>query len=152
LAIFAIATVIRRRAHSPDVLKWRIAMLVAIGTAGVILSLGTKTPVYGWLFAIFPPIRSLPAPGRFGNLFLLAVAVLGGIGVSMVRWQWLAVVLLVLVTLESLCAPIEYTPFTGIPGVYAQIGKEPGRVVVAETPFWTRAGIFHNAEYELGST
>jgi hypothetical protein len=127
-------------------------MLVAIGAAGFILSLGTNTPVYGWLFAIVPPIRSLRAAARFGNLFLLAVAVLGGIGASMVRRRWLAIALLVLVNVESLCAPIEYTPFTGVPGVYRQIAKEPGRVIVAEVPFWTRAGIFHNAEYELGST
>src|SRR5205807_39496 len=76
---------IRRRASAPDVLRWRIAMLAAIGLAGVILSLGTNTPVYGWLFAVFPPIRSLRVAARFGNLFLLAVAVLGGVGVSMVR-------------------------------------------------------------------
>jgi hypothetical protein len=152
LAAFAIATVARRRAIAPAVLKWRIAMLIAIGAAGFVLSLGTHTPVYGWLFAVFPPVRSLRAAGRFGNLFLLAVAVLGGIGVSMVRQQWLAIVLLVLVNIESLCAPITYTPFTGIPGVYAQIAREAGPVVVAEVPFWTRDAIFQNAEYELGST
>jgi hypothetical protein len=150
LAAFAIATAVRRAA--PAVLKWRVAMLIAIAAAGFILSLGTNTPIYGWLFAAFPPVRSLRAAGRFGNLFLLAIAVLGGIGVSMVRRQWLAIVLLVLVNIESLCAPIEYTPFTGIPGVYAQIAREPGRVVVAEVPFWTRDAIFRNAEYELGST
>jgi hypothetical protein len=152
LAGFAVAAAIKRRARAPDVLRWRIAMLVAIGAAGVILSLGTNTPVYGWLFAVFPPIRSLRAASRFGNLFLLAVAILGGIGVSMVRRQWLAIALLVLVNLESLCAPIGYVPFTGIPGIYREIAREPGRVVVAEVPFWTRAGIFQNGPYELAST
>jgi len=152
LAAFAIIAAVRRRASAPEVLKWRIAMLIAIGAAGFVLSLGTNTPIYGWLFAVFPPVRSLRAAGRFGNLFLLAVAVLGGIGASMLRRQWLAIALLVLVNIESLRAPIQYTPFTGIPGVYAQIAREPGRVVVAEVPFWTRDAIFQNAEYELGST
>jgi hypothetical protein len=127
-------------------------MLVAIGMAGMILSLGTHTPIYRWLFAGFPPIRSLRAASRFGNLFLLAMAALGGIGLSMVRRRWLGIALLVLVNVESLRAPIVYAPFTGIPGIYAQIAREPGRVVVAEVPFWTRPGVFQNAEYELGST
>ena len=127
-------------------------MLVAIGAAGVVLSLGPNTPVYGWLFAVFPPIRSLRAASRFGNLFLLSVAVLGGVGMSMVRRRWLAIALLVLVNAESLRAPITYDPFTGIPGIYRQIALEPGHVVVAEVPFWPRAGVFQNAEYELGST
>jgi hypothetical protein len=70
----------------------------------------------------------------------------------MVRRRWLAIALLVLVNLESLQAPMAYQPFTGISGVYAQIAREPGRVVVAEMPFWTRAGVFQNGEYELGST
>jgi hypothetical protein len=137
---------------APSVLGWRVAMLVAIGLAGVILSLGTHTPVYGWLFAIFPPIRSLRAASRFGNLFLLAVAVLGGMAVSWTERRWLAIALLVLVNIESLRAPIAYEPFTGIPGVYAEVARERGRVVVAELPFWPRAGIFQNGLYELGST
>ena len=127
-------------------------MLAAIGLAGVILSLGTHTPVYGWLFAIFPPIRSLRAASRFGNLFLLAVAVLGGISVSWIERRWVAIVLLVLVNVESLRAPIAYEPFTGIPGVYKEVAREGPSVVVAEVPFWPRAGVFQNGLYELGST
>jgi hypothetical protein len=152
LAVVAVATVTRRRFGAPDVLRWRVAMLVAIAATGVVLSFGTNTPIYHWVFAAFPPIRSLRAAARFGNLFLLAVAILGGIGASMVRRRSLAIALLVVVNLESLHAPITYEPFTGIPGIYAQIAREPGRVVVAEVPFWTRAGVFQNAEYELGST
>jgi hypothetical protein len=152
LAAVAIAAAIRHRGPNPDALRWRVAMLVAIGVAGMILSLGTHTPIYKWAFAVCPPIRSLRAASRFGNLFLLAMAVLGGIGISMVRRRWLAIALLVLVNVESLRAPITYAPFTGIPGVYAQIAREPGRLVVAEVPFWTRPGVFQNAEYELGST
>jgi hypothetical protein len=152
LAAAAVVIGIRRSVLKPDVRQWRIAMLVAIGAAGVILSLGTNTPIYGWAFAIFPPIRSLRAAARFGNLFLLALAILAGIGSSMVRRRWIAVALLVLVNIESLRAPIAYEPFTGIPGVYRLIAEEPGRVLVADVPFWTRDAVFRNAEYELGST
>lgn len=152
LAIVAIAATIRRRTQPVDALRWRVAMLVAIGAVGVVLSLGTNTPIYGWAFAWFPPIRSLRAAARFGNLFLLAVAVLGGIGVSRLKPRWVGLVLLVVVNVESLQAPMTYEPFTGIPGVYTQIAREPGRVVVAEVPFWTRAAVFQNAPYELAST
>jgi hypothetical protein len=168
LAAFVVVTTMRRRgifmsapgaaapsatmSTAPSVLRWRVAMLAAIGLAGVILSLGTQTPVYRWLFAIFPPIRSLRAASRFGNLFLLAVSVLGGIAVSWTQRRWVAIALLVLVNIESLRAPIAYEPFTGIPGVYKEVAREGSSVVLAEVPFWPRAGIFQNGPYELGST
>jgi hypothetical protein len=152
LAAAAIVMAVRGRRSKPDALGWRVAMLVAIGVTGVVLSLGTNTPIYGWMFTIFPPIRSLRAAARFGNLFLLAIAVLAGIGSSMVRRRWIAVALLVLVNVESLRAPIDYQPFTGVPAVYKLIADEPGRVVVADVPFWTRDAVFENAPYELGST
>ena len=46
-------------------------MVVAIGLTGFVLSLGPATPLYGWLYAIFPPMQGLRAAARFGNLFLL---------------------------------------------------------------------------------
>jgi hypothetical protein len=152
LAAAAIVIAVRRRPPIPDEFRWRVAMLVAIGVAGVVLSLGTNTPIYGWTFAIFPPIRSLRAAARFGNLFLLAIALLAGIGASRVQRRWIAVALLVLVNVESLRAPIDYQPFTGIPAVYRLIADEPGHVVVVDVPFWTRDAVFENASYELGST
>jgi hypothetical protein len=82
LAILAIVLAWRRRPAPGDPLRARIVMLVAIGAVGIVLSLGTATPVYGWVFAIFPPMQGLRAAARFGNLFLLAVAVLGGIGLA----------------------------------------------------------------------
>src|SRR6187401_1367644 len=98
-------------------------MLLAIGAAGVILSLGTATPVYGWLFAVFPPMQGLRAAARFGNLFLLAIAVLAGLGCAAMlrdraRGGWLAILFIVLVNAEALQAPFTYTRFDGIPGIY----------------------------------
>jgi hypothetical protein len=174
LAGIAIAAAARRRRAGDDCTRARVVMLVAIGVAGSVLSLGLATPVYGWLFAVFPPIRGLRAAARFGNLFLLAVAVLGGMGLATLlppeggsheisrdksrgfRLQaeggWLAIALVVLVNLESLRAPLEYQPFRGIPGVYKLLAGEPGPVVLAEQPFFPRQGIFLNAPYVLAST
>jgi hypothetical protein len=132
--------------------RWRIAALVAITFAGAVLSLGTNTPVYGWLYRVFPPMQGLRAAARFGNLFLLGMAVLAGFGVSRVGRLAAAVVLLVLVNLEALRAPFVYAPFTGIPSVYALLRDEPGRVVVAEQPFYPRWAIFLNGAYVLNST
>jgi len=146
-------------------------MLIAIGLAGFILSLGTATPVYGWLFHVFPPMQGLRAAARFGNLFLLAVAVLGGLGLAQAlppegerhetstrafRFQaeggWLAIALLILVNAEALRAPFTYQPFTGIPAIYTLLRDEPGPVVVAEQPFFPRWAIFENGPYVLAST
>lgn len=128
-------------------------MLMAIGITGLVLSLGTATPIYGWAFNLFPPMQGLRAAARFGNLFLLAVAMLGGLGLALWRpGRSFAVVLLVLANLESLRAPFSYTPFTGIPGLYRLLAQEPGPVVLAEQPFFPRSAIFQNSPYVLAST
>ena len=46
-------------------------MLLGIGAIGFVLSLGMQTPVYGWVYHVFPPMQGLRAAARFGNLFLL---------------------------------------------------------------------------------
>ena len=148
LAIAGVALGVRHR-------EWRgrIAMLAAVGAAGVLLSLGTATPVYGWVFAAFPPMRGLRAAARFGVLFLLAVAALGGIGLAL--WKprrSIAIALVVLANAESLRAPFEYRDFTGIPAVYRLLADEPGKVVLVEQPFFPREAIFENAPYVLNST
>ena len=63
----------------------RVVMLVAIAVTGMVLSLGTRTPVYGWLYHIFPPMQGLRAAARFGNLFLLGMAVLSAFGMAALR-------------------------------------------------------------------
>jgi hypothetical protein len=164
LALAGIGIVLawRRRPASGDPLRARALMLIAIGLAGVVLSLGTATPVYGWLFHVFPPMQGLRAAARFGNLFLLAVAGLGGIGLSQtlpqrggsheIRTRWLTIALVIVVNAESLRAPFTYQPFTGIPAIYTLLRDEPGPVVVAEQPFFPRSAIFENGPYVLAST
>ena len=59
----------------------RVSGVLLMGVIGLVLSLGTRTPVYGWLYDNVPLMSSLRAAGRFGILFLMAAAVLAGFGV-----------------------------------------------------------------------
>jgi hypothetical protein len=158
LAIAALGWTLRLPA-ADGLARRRIAMLVAIATIGVLLSLGTRTPVYGWVYSVFPPMQGLRAASRFGNLFLLAMAVLAAFGLAGLRrrlparWAGLAVVgLVVLANIESLRAPFLYTRFEGIPKVYSLLANEPGPVILAEVPFYPPQGVFENGGYVLNST
>ena len=155
LAAFCVWIAARRSATS----RWRVLMLVAITVTGLVLSLGTRTPVYGWLFYIFPPMQGLRAAARFGNLFLLGMAVLAGLGLAALRARfhpraamWLGVVLIAAANLESLRAPFVYKRFEGIQPIYSLLAHEPGRVVLVETPFYPARAAFENAPYVLAST
>jgi hypothetical protein len=197
LTLVAIVVGVQRAEWRP-----RIAMLTAIAVVGVVLSLGTATPLYGWLFNVFPPMQGLRAAARFGNLFLIGVAVLAGLGLAFWRGdrprrhlppeggshgspgygdspaqtrgdsptradsptqtrgfrlqadvkRSIAIVLVAVVNLEALRAPFSYREFTGIPGIYRMLADAPGRVVLAEQPFYPRWAIFENAPYVLAST
>jgi hypothetical protein len=165
LASVAVIAAVRTREFRP-----RVFMLVAIAAVGLVLSLGTATPAYAVLFHIFPPMQGLRAAARFGNLFLLGIALLGGIGLAVlrkslppegarhnsdrfrVRAQGLGILLLVLANIESLRAPFTYREFAGIPGIYRLLAQERGPVVLAEQPFFPRWMIFENAPYVLNST
>jgi hypothetical protein len=145
---------LRTRAHAS-----RVVMLIALGVVGFVLSLGVRTPVYGWLFAVFPPMQSLRAAARFGNLFLLALAVAAGLGLAAVsrgigsrRRRAMAIAALLLATLEALRAPISYRRFNGVPGLYDLLARESAPVVLAEMPFYPGHAAFQNAEYVLNST
>jgi hypothetical protein len=159
LAAFAIVGI-----HSRNrMLRQRVIMLGLIALVGFVLSLGTHTPVYAWVYRVFPPMQGLRVAARFGNLFLLGMSGLAGLGLSRISLTLasrpgaaryaaaLAALLVVIANLESLRAPIEYQPFTGIPALYKSLETE-GRVVLAEVPFYPRQAAFENAEYVLNST
>ena len=141
----------------------RVTTLFAIALVGFVLSLGTHTPAYGWLYRLFPPMHGLRVAARFGNLFLLGMAGLAGFGLAHLQRKLasrpglapystiLAVLLVVVANLESLRAPIQYQRFPGIPPLYRLLTTEP-RVVLAEVPFYPRQATFENAEYVLNST
>ena len=166
LAVAAIYWTVRRRGPDGDagpqlaaLTRRRIVMLVAIALTGFLLSLGTRTPVYGWVYHMFPPMQGLRAAARFGNLFLLGMAVLAAFGLAGLRRRLparhaglIVVALVVLANLESLRAPFLYTRFEGIPKIYSLLAKEPGRVVLAEVPFYPAQAVFENGAYVLNST
>ena len=136
-----------------------VPALMALCVVGCVLSLGTRTPFYGWLYAVFPPMSGLRGAARFGILFLLGMAMLAGIGLASLRLRLsrragalVAVTALIVVNLEALRAPFDYTLFRGIPGLYGLLAKEPGRVVLVEVPFYPAAATAQNAEYVLNST
>jgi hypothetical protein len=150
IALAVLALTLARR--DPAQTRRRIVMMAVIAAAGAVLSLGTATPVYGWLFHVFPPMQGLRAAARFGNLFLLGMAVLAGFAAARVKKPALAFTLIALVNAEALRAPFTYQPFTGIPPIYAMLRDEPGPVVVAEQPFFPRWAIFQNGPYVLAAT
>jgi hypothetical protein len=155
---------VTREQAPPALTRARIRMLLLIAAVGVLLSLGTHTPLYGWLFDVFPPIRGMRAASRFGTLFVLAFACLAGLGLAYLgsarapgarRAAWmpaLAAAIVLVANLESLAAPIGYYPFAGIPEIYARLATEPGPVVLVEIPLYRRSQISNNSPYVLAST
>ena len=144
---------------SHSLTRRRVVMLVAIAVIGMVLSLGTRTPVYGWLYHVFPPMQGLRAAARFGNLFLLGMAVLSAFGMAALRRRLhgrtalaVGIGLVALANLESLRAPLHYTRFDGIPAIYSLLAEEPSRVILVEVPFYPPNGVFQNGRYVLNST
>jgi len=149
----------RTKENADGLNRRRILMLLVLALTGFVLSLGLRTPVYGWVYHAFPPMQGLRAAARFGNLFLLGMAALAGIGLAAARTRFparraggIAALLVVAANLESLRAPVGYTKFEGIPPIYSVLAKEPGRVLLVEVPFWPPQAAFHQAEYVLNST
>ncbi|MCY4660093.1 MAG: hypothetical protein OXF93_09825 [Acidobacteria bacterium] len=133
-------------------------MLLGVAAGGLLLSLGSLTPVYDWAYAVIPPIQSLRAPSRFGILVVFAVASLAGLGLAALRravsprWGVAgAVGLLAVATVECLHAPIPYRSVDWSPPIHrALAAAEPGPVV--ELPLHYGGQFHRNAWYLLAST
>jgi hypothetical protein len=72
LALSGVALGVRRRTQTAG----RRRMLVAIAAVGFVLSLGTMTPLYAWVYHVVPPMQGIRAAARFGYLVLFTVAAL----------------------------------------------------------------------------
>ena len=136
----------------------RARMCLAVGIAGVALSLGPRLPGYGILYTVVPVLRAVRASARFGYLATLAVAALAGFGVAVLRrrvparrWTGVTIGLLAAATIESLAAPLGLTRFDGIPPIYAHVPRDPNTRVV-ELPFWGANSSHFHASYMLNST
>jgi hypothetical protein len=136
----------------------RARMALAIGLVGLYLSFGPHAPGYATLFEVLPLLKAIRGTARFGYMVTLAVAMLAGFGVVIVRrrtppstWRPLAVMLVLFAALEPMAAPLGLTRFDGIPPVFDRLPREQG-VVAVEVPFpGPRSAQFH-AHAMLNST
>jgi hypothetical protein len=139
--------------------RTRILAMAAMAILGGVLALGTRTPIYAWLYDYVPLVSSLRAAGRFGILFLLGVGVVAAFGFAWVRERLgprmraaATVMVLLAANAEQLRAPLTFTPYRGIPQPYALLADDPGPVVLVEVPFHLPETIFMNGEYVFNST
>src|SRR5262249_17645134 len=110
----------------------RLWALIAIGLAGLVLSLGPATPIYRVAYHVFLPLQGLRVPARFGYLPLFSIAILAGYGVAALTQRprsraasvAIATLALALVTVEAWQGPVPTVPFTGVPTIYAELDKE----------------------------
>jgi hypothetical protein len=149
----ALATILRGEAWRDP----RARMALAIGAAGALLSLGANLPGYRSLFEVIALLQGIRVVSRFGWLTLLALPVLAGFALA--GWRRcvspnaglaLAMTAGLLVTAESLRAPMSYTIYEGIPRIYDRIASMDG-IVLAELPFPPREAIQDNGPSVLYS-
>jgi hypothetical protein len=137
----------------------RVHMCLTAAIGCIAVSMLPRTPIYPLLHRSILLFRSVRVGAHMGQIVLLLIAVLAGFGVAGLQRRWrdrrgwalLAAVLFVLVNLEALRAPLEYTPFAGIPTVYDSLRNAPDAVVI-ELPFWEPRIFFANAPYMLNAT
>jgi hypothetical protein len=144
----------------------RARMAVAFGVAAFALSFGPALPGYAVLYEVFPLMTGIRGASRFGQLWLVAIAILAGFG-----WVWLkhalsrvaipsprtvvlplGAALLIGVHAEALRAPISYTEFRGIPAAWDEVRNIGDGAVIACFPFYPRELVHSNARYSLYST
>src|SRR5262245_9983038 len=119
----------------------RARMALAIGVFACIYSFGPATPVYVWLYHAFPLMTGIRGAARFGQFFLVAVALLAGFGLSALHGRVLrargarvaaacSVALIGLANLEALRAPLWYAEYHGIPAIYDTLATGTPEVIV----------------------
>ncbi len=134
----------------------RIALPIAV--IGLALSFGPVLPGYAWLHE-HTLVGGLRNAARWGWMVLMAVAILAGFGTAAIERRLvgagarriLAGLLVVLVTGEALRAPVGFTPFTGLPSIYARLADE-SHVVLVEFPVYSRDAVSRNGPYVLNNT
>lgn len=156
-----VALVLLVAAARPPVARTTIAYLLVLALA-INLSFGPRGLGYEWLRDHVVVYRGLRAPARFGQMALLAFAVLAGIGCARLR-TWLTLrgqranvivaALVVLAFTEYLVRPLKLTPVpTAPPPAYAWLRTQP-EGVIAEFPMPTRSTApLHEGEFQFLST
>jgi hypothetical protein len=137
----------------------RARMALATGIAGLLLSFGTSMPGYWLLYRAIPLLQGIRGTNRIGYLVIVAVAILGGYGIALLRARWrdsrgvlaASIAALVVVNAEAWRAPLWYKPYAGISPIYDRLAAER-RAVVVEFPLFPHRIYFANAPYMLNST
>jgi hypothetical protein len=146
----------------PPLNRTRIAY-AAIAAIAIDISFAQRGLLLGWLYDHVFVYRGLRVPGRFGQLMLLGVGVLAGIGVTRAaawlrerRPRWVGPVVGVtalVMLLEYLMFPMALVPVDTAPGpAYAWLRQQP-EGVVAELPVPREPWLgLHEGYYEYEST
>lgn len=152
LAAIALAWKDTRRDH-----RVQMCLTALIGCAMV--SFLPRLPWYSRLHDSLPLFSAVRVPAHMGQIVLVLLAVIAGFGVAALRSRWgrarwwphAAVALCAVVNLEAIRAPIGYTAFSGVSGIYDELATmNPG--AVAEFPFPQPSMGALNAPYMLNST
>jgi hypothetical protein len=135
----------------------RARMALAIGIVGLALSFGANLPGYHVLFDVVPILKGIRVVSRFGWMTLFALPILMGFALASLRARRsantataIAVVAGLLVTVESIRAPMGFTHYEGIPRIYDRVAQLDD-VVLAEVPFPPREAIQDNGPSVLYS-
>ena len=144
----------------------RARMAVAFGVAAFALSFGPAFPGYAVLYEFFPLMTGIRGASRFGQLWLVAIAMLAGFGWVRLRHALvraaipaarnvvlpLGAAILIGVHAEALRAPLSYTDYQRIPAAWDEVRNTGDGAVVACFPFYPLESVISNARYLLYST
>ncbi len=150
LAVVALASVETWRGH-------RTRAMVALAVTAVVVSFGAAVPGYHWLYDHVLLLHGIRAVVRVGWLWLLALAVLAGVGLARLERRWparataLAIGAGILVTVEAARTPMGFVRFEGIPPIYEHVAALQD-AVLAEFPFPDPDIVQDNGPYVLAST
>ncbi|MGE0816950.1 MAG: hypothetical protein AB7O28_19820 [Vicinamibacterales bacterium] len=135
----------------------RARAMVVVGALGMALSFGASLPGYRWLYDHVAILQGIRAVVRLGWLWLVALAVLAGLGLARLERRHprhalaLAAAAGLAVTLEAARTPVPYTRFDGIPPIYTHVAALVNPVLI-EVPFPAPGVIQQNGPYVLAST
>lgn len=155
LAVLLVAVAVSDRATRRDP-RFRMCAVAAAGCVAV--SLVPLLPWYPTIHRLVPLFQAIRSVAHIGQVVLLMVAVMAGFGLAALGRRfsgWVGAVLAVTIVVgangEALRAPLLFTPFEGVPGVYDVLAREaPG--VVVELPFPPPRQWFLNGRFMVNST
>jgi hypothetical protein len=166
IAGLVLTVIARRRRPSaegpsplPPTAAETVGFYAVVGGLAAWASLGPKAGLYTWLYHTVPVFSLLRAPGRFGLLVALAMAVCAGfalarvaVGRPLARFA-VGGMLVLLAVAELTATPVNVVPVPRVNPAYRVLASVPVRGPVAEFPFfYTRPDFPRHAAYMFNST